>query len=83
MRTGCKRTYIHISESDRCKQVLYTYIRSIADEKEGRGRSELLPVVEKEGRGRLKVLHDDGKIGRMKWILYKTDWKDGRGHKID
>lgn len=58
-----QQLYIHILESDRSKQVLYTYIRSVADEKEGRGRSELLPVVEKEGRGRLKVLHDDGKIG--------------------
>ena len=61
--------YNNISNADRRKQVLYIYIRSVADEKEGCGRSELLP--------------DDKKIGRMKWKLYKSDWKDGRGHTFD
>ena len=51
------------------EQVLYIYIRSVAEEKERCGRSELLPADEKEGR--------------MKWKLYKSDWKDGRGHTFD
>jgi len=61
--------YNNIKSIEGKKLVLYTYIWIVADEKEGRGRSELLPADEKEGR--------------MKWKLYKSDRKDGRGYKID
>lgn len=75
--------YNNISNADRREQVLYTYIWSVADEKEGCGRLLLLPADEKEGRGRSELLPADEKEGRMKWKLYKTDWKDGRGHTFD